>query len=340
MKTIYLASIHGIDNSGGLERVNQYIYEILSKKYSVKVISGRIPDFKHGNWLLQSVYISLKLFFKINKIVIGNSWHSFLYPCDYSIHHGTLKGIMIHTNDVSLYKKRISMMEKISSFTAKKVIAVGENVKDELIEFYHVNKKKIIVLNNFVDDTIFYPKYNCRKNNKIIILFSGRLEERKGLNFLLVLSKFIEKSDEFELHIATNSENNKNLFENNKNVKIYTALSPSKMCDFYNEGDIFYFPTQYEGFSMATLESLSCGIPVIGSEWAIGREIRDYDFARIVTIKNTKELLSSIVDCVNKYRDKKEEIHNQIKIRFGKKQYERRLLNLIESLLYKDKGQK
>ena len=60
MKTIYIASIHGIENKGGLERVCQYLYEILSEHYKVKIIKGRDKPYKHGNWLLQSLFISLK----------------------------------------------------------------------------------------------------------------------------------------------------------------------------------------------------------------------------------------------------------------------------------------
>lgn len=334
MKTIYIASIHGIENKGGLERVCQYLYEILSEHYKVKIIKGRDKPYKHGNWLLQSLFISLKLFFIPNKIVIGNSWHSFLYPCDFSIHHGTMYGIDVHLNNGNRtkYSKRIAKMEQISAIMAKKVLPVGENCKKELIEYYNIPEKKIFVLNNFVNDSLFIPKVLSKPaNNNIKILFSGRLEKRKGLQELKDLSDYIENKEGFELFIACNNANNTDLFKTNSKTHIQVGLTPDKMPDFYNSGDIMYFPTHYEGFSMSTLEALSCGIPVIGTTWAIGKELQHYSFTKIIDDdKNIENILCDIKNLYKQYKDKKQEIHNEISKAFGRKQYEEKLLCLIK----------
>lgn len=38
---------------------------------------------------------------------------------------------------------------------------------------------------------------------------------------------------------------------------LHIGVLPDKMPDYYHSGDVMYFPTHYEGFSMSTLEALS-----------------------------------------------------------------------------------
>lgn len=332
MKTILIASIHGLKNIGGLERVNQYLYEILCSKYKVKVITGTKKPFKHGNWILQSIIVSLKLFFIPHNFVIGTSWHSFLFPCDITFHHGTMKGIQNHIGGDPVYSKRIGTMEQISAKIAKLNIAVGENVKDELIKLYNIPTAKIKVLNNFVNDSFFYPKneYN-NKENKIKILFVGRTEQRKGISELEKLSKYLDSHSElnYELHIACHTKNT-DIFDNHKKTFLHINLSPDEIVNFYNSGDVFYFPTKYEGFSMSTLESLSCGTPVIGTSWAIGKELRNLKMCKIIESNDIPYLLNQISQLKQKFTFKRSEIHSIIKEKFGRESYEKKIFELLK----------
>ena len=105
------------------------------------------------------------------------------------------------------------------------------------------------------------------------------------------------------------------------------------MPNFYNSGDVFYFPTQYEGFSMATLESLCCGIPVVGTKWAIGKELRDYDFTKVIETADCATILNHIKNVYEKYNtfSTRTEIHKTIVAKFGREQYEQRVLELVKT---------
>jgi len=326
-KNITIISLNGDDNSGGVERVVFYLKNILSQKYNVNIIKKNGKPGKFDKLIFPLIF-SLKLLFKKNTITISNSWQSFLYPVDFSIHHGTTAGYLLNTGTKSGKSSFISWMEKISAKRAKKVIAVSENCKQELIDIYNIPCDKIIVLNNFVDENLFYPE-NTSLNNKINILFSGRLEERKGLSSLLEFAAFIENSDKYQLKIAVNSNQNCNLFSDFKNTIIEKNLDINGMRSFYNSGDVFYFPTKYEGFSMATLEALSCGIPVVGTGFAIPQEIRHYDFVSIVESNDLNYILSMINNIYNRQKNNKSEIHNKIKNDFGYMQYNQKLFSII-----------
>ena len=322
--------MNGDDNSGGVERVVFYLNAILREKYSVSILKRKG---KPGvlDKLIFPVLFSLRLLFKKRDvIVISNSWQSFLYPVDFSVHHGTSAGFLLHAGIKSKKTALLAWMEKISAKRAKKVIAVSENCKSELQALYGIAPEKIIVLNNFVDERLFFSQ-ETEKNDKITILFSGRLEERKGLSRLLELAHAIEKTDKFLLKIASNSSDNCALFANFKNTVILSHLDINAMREFYNSGDVFYFPTKYEGFSMATLEALACGIPVIGTGFAIPQEIRHYNFVHIDESSDIKNIFLSVEQMKQNNKFNRQEIHRQITKDFGSEQYRQKLFQIIEN---------
>jgi glycosyltransferase involved in cell wall biosynthesis len=325
---IILVSLNGDDNSGGLERVVYYLNVILREKYSVSILKREGKPGKFDK-LVFPLLFSLRLFFKKDAIVISNSWQSFLYPVDFSIHHGTSAGYMQNARIRSRKTALLAWMEKISARCAKTVIAVSENCKSELQTLYGIAPEKIIVLNNFVDERLFFPQ-DAEKSDKITILFSGRLEERKGLSQLLELARAIESTDKYALKIASNSNDNCALFENLKNTVLLSHLDINAMREFYNSGDVLYFPTKYEGFSMATLEALACGIPVIGTGFAIPQELRQYNFVRLEESADSKNILFQIEQIKQKFFDMQPEIHRQITKDFGYEQYRRKLLQIME----------
>jgi glycosyltransferase involved in cell wall biosynthesis len=327
---IIIVSFNGTDNSGGVERVTYYLNEILSKKYLVRIITKTRFSFGKFDMVFQPLLASFRLFFIPNKLVIANSYQAFLFPSNIVIFHGTFKGNYMRVRPKKLLGSRIiAFMENIAAIFAKQILAVSINCKNELINFYGIKESKISVLNNFVDEELFFP---CRNRiNTTTILFCGRLEEGKGLSYLIVLSEYIEKMTGVCLRIATNNITNCEYFTNKKNTKIFPSLLLNNMPEFYNSGNVLFFPTLYEGFSMATLEALACGIPVIGSNFSVPEELCGYDFCKDITQKlgDPEYIINSINNLIKKYDDKREIIHDVIVKDFGKDQYKEKLFQYI-----------
>ena len=291
-KKIYIVSMLGVSNAGGVEKVSYYLKEILKEKYKVEILQKGKVSFGKLNNLIQPVLLSLRLCFKKNAFVIGNSWHCFLYPADISVHHGTSAGIMKYTGEGGFALKLTAWMEKVSAKRAKHVLAVSENCKKELVELYGIDESKITVLNNFVQDEVFVPGEKkaggLEEGKKVInVCFSGALCYKKGIDILQNFSDYIEKWDNPEyiikLNIATNYEKNAEVFLGKKNTSVRTGLVSAQMPDFYRANDIMFFPTRYEGFSMAALEALSCGLPLVGSCFAVGPELEEFKFCKLIS---------------------------------------------------------
>jgi glycosyltransferase involved in cell wall biosynthesis len=331
VKKIIIVSLNSDDNSGGVERVVYYLNRILSEQYDVSILK-RTVSFGGFDKIIYPFLFSLQLLFIKNTVVISNSWQSFLFPVDFSIHHGTTAGYMRNDGIKSRKSAVLAWMEKISAQKAKRILAVSRVCKKELEDMYNVESDKITVLNNFVDERLFYPEgtQGHKTPNVIRILFSGRLEERKGLSRLLALAEVLQHTPDYELHLALNSTRNCELFEDRANIYLYKNLTIPEMRLFYSNGDILYFPSLYEGFSMVTLEAMACGLPVIGTTHAVPEELRKYQFTCLYEKNDAAPLLNHIKILYDKFHTQKNEIHSIIARDFGYEQYKSKLLSLIQ----------
>ncbi|MCR4949652.1 MAG: glycosyltransferase family 4 protein [Treponema sp.] len=340
VEKILLVSMNGFSNAGGVEKVSYYLNELLSQKYETKVVTKTKLNFGKLNNLLQPILISLKLkFCKYTRksLIIANSWHCFLFPADISVHHGTSAGIMLKTGEVNMSLKITAWMEKVSAKKANHILSVSENCKKELIEYYGIDEKKITVINNFVQDDVFTPEGEYDKNDKngiINVCFSGALISKKGMEKLNEFSKYIEENKfkiPLHLNIATNYERNAEDFKNRKNTTIRTGLTSTQMPDFYRENDVMFFPTKYEGFSMAVLEALSSGLCLTGTDFAVTPEVIKYDFCHHIEQDTPmSEIAAAIIKLAEKYRGRKKEIHEIIKKDFGTEQYKKKIFDFVE----------
>lgn len=332
--------MNGFSNAGGVEKVSYYLNELLSQKYETQVVMKSKLSFGKLNNLIQPVLISLKLKFSKSakkSLVIANSWHCFLFPADISVHHGTSAGIMLKTGEVNMSLKITAWMEKVSAKKAKHILSVSENCKKELIEYYGIDEKKITVINNFVQDDVFAPAAEADKKSKLEVInvcFSGALISKKGMEKLNEFSKYIEENTfkiPLHLNIATNYERNAQDFKNRKNTSIQTGLTSTKMPDFYRKNDVMFFPTKYEGFSMAVLEALSSGLCLTGTDFAVTPEIIKYDFCHYIEHDTpVSEIAEAIIELAEKYNGKKNEIHLIIKNDFGTEQYKKKIFDFVE----------
>ena len=336
-KKIILVSLNGIGNKGGVERVSWYLNDILTRNFSdVQLMTrGKLFPGKIGN-LIWPFILSLKLRFIKNKIVIANSWHCFLYPADLSIHHGTMAGAMMHSK-LGKAAPITAYLEKVSAKKAKKVLSVSLNCKQELETLYKINPEKIAVLNNFVDGSVFYPgEASATDSRTINVLFAGSLDERKGLPKLIEFSDYIEAySGEYDIRftIASNTKDAFHFFEDKNKTKIISGLGVEKMPDFYRTGDVLIFPTNYEGFSMATMEALATGLCVIGTDFAIPEEIKSFEFCKRHDFSDIAETTEEIISLYKTYHNQKKQIAEKTIEGFGKKQYEEKFVSFTKQAM-------
>lgn len=346
-KKFSIISWYGIEDVGGVERVMRILSEIISKQNDVNIIDKEyclskfpylslLAKYRIGQMFLAS--LAAKKQKQCGDILIGNGFNAPFVNKDINFAHGTMY----------LLKKRLgkfpwggsSLFEMLSMHKSDFVVAISEETKESLNVYYHVNKNKIKVLNNCVDDEMFYPLHKQEKEF-VTILFSGRLEEGKGYKAILELAKYIEDKKGIRMKIATPTKENVEWFQNLKNTRVEVGVKYHDMNSFYNSGDIMFFPSKSEGFELVTLECLSAGIPVACYGVGAGGEIIAKNGQGVYLAEHDMhKLLSQLMGAAQDYKDmsKRMELHAQIKDEYGVERYIEKMNRIISYVIAKDLG--
>lgn len=150
-------------------------------------------------------------------------------------------------------------------------LALNDYQKEKIVESYKIPDKKIIVIGGGYDSDIFYRKGNKKDNDKIKLIYAGKLSFSKGVPSLIRAYERLSKNYNIELLIAGSGSGNeekeiRNLIKNCDSIKLLGEVPHKKLGDIFRECDIFVIPSFYEGLSLVTLEALSCGLLVVSSE--------------------------------------------------------------------------
>lgn len=198
-----------------------------------------------------------------------------------SICHGTC---LRQLNTIDLEKEYIiSNIRKLDL-----IFALHENQKYDIIKTFGVSENKVVVIGSGYNDDIFYNKNYKVKDDKIKIVFAGKICKSKGLiPFIKAISKLKYRKDLIEVNFAGTGSD----IESYNEIFKLASKSPFKMnflgkleqrelAELFNRSQIFVLPSFYEGLPVVVLEALSCGTDVISTdilgvkEW-IGSEIND-----------------------------------------------------------------
>lgn len=344
---VLIVSWNGVKDVGGVERVTYYLSQAMKENANVVVIS--LDELRRGaakfflgihpaiDAIIVSVYVKsiIKTMLGSGKKredikVISQGFNAPFVKADIAFAHGTMRQYKM--NVFSDNRWRVNQIyEKIAFKNAGLVAAVANHVKEELYELYDVPLEKIHVIHNAIDTEKFKPEYE-KKDDAIHIIFVGRLEKRKGVEKLLELAEYIEKADNLFLHIATPDRNGADAFSGLSRTTITCGIDRESMVKFYNEGDVMFLPSLYEGFEMVTIECLSCGVPVIGnSVGAIGDLFQWGNNGVAILSGEMEKDIKSIRTLANYYRirENKTKLHDDISKEFGLARYYKQVNALL-----------
>ena len=192
--------------------------------------------------------------------------------------------------------------KKLCKKNCKKLITWSKYTENQLKKLMPEITNKIITL---------YPALPKQKQNKINtkninILFIGTEFYNKGGWEVLESFNRISNKYDVNLRVVSNVPKKiKNKYSSNKKIIFSDLVTRKKLFqEIYPNTDLLIFPTKFEAFGLITLEAFSFGIPVLGSDNPVQRElIQNSDF-----IINLNENLIDSNGFFNKGPKKKKDI--------------------------------
>lgn len=278
----------------------QYAYHILKRLpglapdidfhiYHRDPLQGDMP-YESENWHYHQVKPSkawLTLGLPLNLFVSGAKYHSFWSPAHYTpTYIGSPSVVTIHDLAYEYFPDLFlpSDLYKLKNWSrtavknAKKVIAVSQATKDDLVKLYGTDPNKIVVIHNGYDSDIFNNKTKIiadQLNNFNLspfsyILFLGTIQPRKNAIKLIQAFRLLkEQGYDGKLVLAGGigwlAEETLNTIKSSpdaKDIVLTGYVSDATRQTLYSQADVYVLPSLYEGFGVPAIEAMACGAPV------------------------------------------------------------------------------
>lgn len=159
---------------------------------------------------------------------------------------------------------------------AKKIVAVSQNTKNDLVKMYKTQKEKIVVVYNGFEIKRDYLQLSPSKAKGKYLLYIGRLEERKNIKNIIAAFEILKEEYGYKgrLFLAGKAGYGSDEIENKikesrfkKDIISLGFVSDEEKPGLLAGAEIFMFPSLCEGFGIPILEAQSVGVPVVTSNF-------------------------------------------------------------------------
>lgn len=184
---------------------------------------------------------------------------TFATPYVFHLHGGRYAGFLAGSSAF------VRMITSALVQGATRVIVLGSMWRNFVISELDVPESKVAVIANGTPKIVLTPE-RADMNNKVRVIFSGRLDEKKGVADLIQAADYLYKEfTDFELVFMGDSRDSSLLAEvESRPYSVVTGWLPhDQVVEQLALGDIFVLPSHDEGFPMAMVEAMSLGLPVI-----------------------------------------------------------------------------
>jgi glycosyltransferase involved in cell wall biosynthesis len=263
------------------KNIKKFIFLITKKKYNYIWLHG------YDNFSKLFIIILSKIFF-LKVIIRGESSH-------YSLKN---------KNKISIYIKKI-FFYFLNFFTNYFLVIGKSNYK-----FYkemNIKNEKLKMIYYVVDNLFFQSKMKkIKKKKKIVFLYASKLIEKKNpkllINSFKKLPENLKKNSKLVIvgdGILRNSLKKK---YKDKNIYFKGFVNQNKICNFYNNCDVFILPSKEENWGLVVNEVMNFKKPILCSSLVgcnldlVKNNFNGYIFQN----NNEKDLTKKLQNCFNK----------------------------------------
>lgn len=172
--------------------------------------------------------------------------------------------------------------------------------KNHLIRKFRVDTRKIFVVRNWVDTSLFRPTPTTLKE-KARIIFVGKLAFVKNVFSLVEAMKGISEA---KLYLIGDGPLRRPLEqklreEKVNNIVLLGTVPHKRLPTELNKSEIFVLPSLFDGSPRALIEAMACGLPVIGSNTDEIREIAEDRITGLICDVDSESIRKTITELLS-----------------------------------------
>lgn len=189
----------------------------------------------------------------------------------------------------------VRTLRALRTLTARRVeryVAISSEIRVGL-ERAGVDAARIVAIPNGIAGGRFMPVTALRKTqlrdalslpaHALILIYTGRLAASKGVMMLLdVWRELAQEYSEANLVMVGTGRGSFDdcepaarefIASHALGSRVILTGSVANVHEYLQAGDLFVFPSDYEGFSLSILEAMSCGLPMVTTRVGIAAEL-------------------------------------------------------------------
>jgi glycogen synthase len=271
--------------------------DINGENLTVKGFSFKNQLFENTDDKLKAVFKSLSTCLHMNTepidadVVHCHTWYSHFAGIMAKLCYGKPLVITTHSLEPLRPWKReqlgrgydaSSWVEKTAIEMADALIAVSEETKADILNYFDVDENKIHVIYNGInlEEYVVTSKMSTLQRygidpTKPYVLFVGRITRQKGIIHLVNAIQYIHPDTQVVLcagapdtpDIAKEMENSVNLVKQTRDNVIWISemLEKQEVIQLYSHAAVFCCPSIYEPFGIINIEAMACETAVVAS---------------------------------------------------------------------------
>lgn len=217
---------------------------------------------------------------------------------------GTHLSHLQHAQKTPGLKDRLEIYFEQKSFNkTPMIIAHSQMLKDEIINLYNIDAKKVHLIYPPINTARFNHALKAQQHDlakkfnisptKTTLLFPSTGHKRKGLVELLEAMKQFSQ-DQVELLIAGDPIGQNSLSNNVRCLGFVQNIE-----ELYAAVDFTILPAHYEPFGLVAIESVQCGTPVIISKYVGAKDLLSDNESIIIEQINSESIVLAIQKAIN-----------------------------------------
>lgn len=154
------------------------------------------------------------------------------------------------------------------------ILALHDEQKGRIIEFFSLTASKVEVIGTGYDKTIFFPPQKdlrLEEGARFNLIYAGKISRKKGIKSLFAALDLLPCAPgALHAYICGGINNSfqkaalELLLQSSKHdVEYLGKLSPTDLAKWYRESQVFVLPSFYEGLPLVVIEALACGCKVV-----------------------------------------------------------------------------